>query len=466
MWSELIIEESSYINFRRNYSGMIPLEVNSTNRWVAKDVPAFKEEPYISNPENYLSKFSIELLSVDIPGTSSSFGYHEEFSTTWAAVNDFLLRNPYFGEQLTGCAFLNDKVKEIKENYTDPMDQLEAALNYIKQSIKWNKSEALIISGESLSAAFKEQLGNSADVNLILIQMLRKLDFKAYPLALSTRSNGFLSPVFPSINQLNYVLAYVMVGDQNYFMDATEEFLPVGMLPVRCINLQGRIVDPVMADWVDLIPSKKFKSTSQAELTFDQNLIITGKIVNQKIDYAGLDFRNKYDAYNSQEDYLKSKESDYSGMSISDYEIGGMDSLHNPIMESYNVKIKNHITQVGNQLFFYPLLFEQLTDNPFKTEDRQYPIDFIYPIEKTCVFSFTIPEDYKVAELPKPMVLKLPDNSFNIQYQASSMGNKIYLTYKFTTSRAHYVVDEYPALRTFYSELINKHAEPVILEKL
>jgi hypothetical protein len=465
--SVLNIEESSYIQFRKNYFGFVPLVENTRTRWVAKDVPAFKEEPYIASASNYLSKFTIEVLSISIPPSSSGGGFYREYSTTWEAVNNQLLQHNYFGGAMQGCMFLNAKVKEIQQNFSSPMDRVIAAHEYIKQSVKWNDNEALYISSENLSTPWNEKLGNSSDINLILIQMLKKLDFKVVPVVLSTRDNGFLSPFFPSLDQLNYVVAYVWIDDKPYFVDATEEFLPVGMLPVRCLNLQGRMVsDDFESDWVNLVPVKKNKRIIQAELTVNADLSMTGNIIRNNYDYAALKFRKGYEGFISEDDFLKDQESGSQGLSILNSTITCLDSLYKPVGENYDVKIRNRITKAGNQLYLYPLGLEQITENPFKSEDRLCPVDFIYPSELTFVCKYNFPEGYKIIELPESRILKLADNSLSMQYQVSNLGNTVFLTYKFSLAKPHFTIEEYADMRAFFSELIKKQAEPIIFENL
>lgn len=465
--SELNIEESTYVKFRKNYFGFVPLSENSRTRWVARDVPAFKEEPFTANFSNYLSRFTIELLTISIPPSSTSTGFYREYSTTWEAVNNQLLQHGHFGLAMQGCMFLNSVVKEIELKYSTPMEKAIAAHEFIKQSVKWNENEALYISEDNLSDPFNEKIGNSADLNLMLIQLLKKLDFKVQPVVLSTRDNGFLSPMYPSLGQLNYVVAYVWIDDKPYFIDATEEFLPVGLLPVRCLNLQGRTVsDNSGSDWVDLIPSKKNKRIIQADLTLNDDLVLTGNLQQKNYDYAALNFRKSYEEFNSEEDFLKNKETDNQGLSIINSQLSCLDSIYKPVGEKYDIKIKNRISKVGNQLFLYPMMFEQITENPFKSEERSFPVDFIYPSELTFVCKYNIPENYKIVEIPESKILKLADNSLSMQYQISNVGNSVFLTYKFNRTKPIFSIEEYADMRAFFSELIKKHSEPVIFESL
>jgi hypothetical protein len=56
-----------------------------------------------------------------------------------------------------------------------------------------------------LETVLREGTGNSADINILLVNLLNKLAITSYPVILSTRDNGTLSPFYPSRSRLNYV---------------------------------------------------------------------------------------------------------------------------------------------------------------------------------------------------------------------------------------------------------------------
>lgn len=454
-WSELIIEPSPFVTFRKNFFGFELIE-SKDGRSVAKEMPAFKKEPYMNSTSNYISKYEIELLTFR----------NYEFSTTWDIVNLRLAESDYFGRVMEGCTFLNSIAKEIENKYTDPIERLKAAHEAIKKAIKWNEEESLLSTSASLSIAFNKKIGNSADINLMLIKLLKKLDFEVYPLALSTRDNGFLSPINSSLTKFNYVVAYVLVDGKTYLLDATEEFLPVGMLPERCINLQGRLIDEKKSDWVDLMADKKERKLTQIEMKLEAGNVLTGKINTTRYDYAALDFRKHYGKFNSKEEYVKDFESMNKGLSVISCSINNLDSIYLPIKETYEVKLKNKFTTLGNLVYINPLLFEQMTSNPFKTEERKYPVDFVYPSEKTYIFKLNLPEGAQVTELPKPLTMKLEDGSASVQYQVATTGNVVQLYYKFVLNKAIYSEVEYSDLRAFFSELVKKHTEQIVIKTI
>jgi len=466
-WSELIIEPSQYFSLRKNFFGFEPLFLSTDSRWVAKEMPAFKEEPYMNSTTNYITKFEIELLNVNFPSrNSNSTGIYREFCTTWNAVNDQLKESDKFGKVMQGCNFLNSIAKDIEKNYTDSIVRLKVAHETIKKAVKWNEVESLFSSTESLISPFNKKIGNSGDINLMLIQLLKKLDFKVFPLALSTRTNGILSPASPSLDKLNYLVAYVLLGGKTYLLDATEEFIPIGMLPERCINNQGRLIDQHKSEWIDLMTDKKDRKYIHYNLKLNANNVLSGNISVLNSDYAALNFRKKYEKFNSKEEYLKNLESTYRGLSVTNCDITNLDSLYLPLKESYDVVLKNKVSSAGNMVYINPLMFEQIVSNPFKSEERKYPVDFIYPSEKSYLFTLNLPEGSQVVELPKSLILKLEDGSASIQYQAHATGNIVQVSFKINLSKSIYTEVEYSNLRELYSELVKKHAEQIVIKTI
>jgi len=466
-WSELIIEPSPYVTFRKNFFGLEPLAESTPMRWVAKDMPAFKKEPYMNSTTNFISKFEIEVLNLSFP-PSDNFpnGLFREYSTTWDAVNNQLRESDNFGKAMQGCSFLNSIAKDIEKKYTTPLERLKAAHEAVKKAVKWNESESAFSSSTNLSTPFNKKIGNSGDINLILIQLLKKLDFDVYPVALSTRDNGFLSPASPSLDKLNYVVAYVLLNDKKYFLDATEEFLPLGKLPQRCININGRLIDEKKSDWIDLMANVKERKIIQFNLKLEADNVLTGKIISSDFDNAALDFRRKYQKFNSKEEYVKSFEMEHKGLSVTNCSFTNLDSIYLPLQESYDVKIKYNVTTAGNMVYINPLLYEQVTSNPFKAEVRKYPVDFVYPSEKTYILKLELPEGAQVAELPKPLSMKLQDGSASVRYQIEARGNFVQLSYKFTLDKAVYTEKEYGDLRALFSELVKKNAEQIVIKTL
>jgi len=457
--SELRIPVSADFTIQKAFFGFEPLSVNETGRWVAKNMPALRPEPYINSLVNYLNRAEIELSSIDIPG------YWFYLTTTWEAVNIFLLEHKYFGESVKGLGlFLNDDAKSIKSLSIPEFEKMKAACDTVRRRIKWNEIESVFTTSET-GFTYKKGSGNSADVNIILVQLLKKIGFDAFPIALSTRENGIISPSFPTINKFNYVIAGVKYNGKDYLFDATDPYLPAGMLPFRVLNGRGRIIDERYSNWIDLVPPCDQKETAYFDMKVDEFGELTGFITYTKNDYDAYYFRKDYKSHNSESEYLNEIESKFPGLTIINCKYKDLDSIQKPVIETYNVSLSGYSDIIGDMISINPLMIERMDTNPFKLEKRKYPIDFGHSIKKRIVMNLVFPEGYEVLEVPKPCNLILPEKSAQFTYNTTINGNSIQMTCNFSVNKTLFVESEYEMVKEFYNQVISKQKEVILLKQ-
>jgi len=458
--AELLLEENQYIEYKKRSVGSKYVPYPKGITYEIDTVPAFKVEPFMNSPENYLAKFEFDILRVSAPG------YYKEYSTDWDAVNRRLRASDYFGGSLTNSGgFLSDISKEIKAKYTNPMDRLKAAYEAIKV-VKWDGDESLYASTTALSTAFKKGQGNSADINMMLYKLLNDLDISALPVVMSTRENGELNLFSPSYNKLNYTLVCATVGDKKYVLDASEKYLPMGMLPERCLNARARVVNNGEGYWVDVKPEKGDKKMITYNLELTPELKFKGTMTQVLADYAAYDLRKEVAQAASMEKFITQKEAEYPGLLIKNYSFDKLDSIYSPINANYEIEVSSKAEKINDMIMINPFMFEQVKENLFKLEDRQYPVDFAYTREKTVSVKIKIPEGYTVAEMPKPFKVITPENTMVSLISVSVMNNEINVLYRLQIKKIAYEPSEYAYIKELYNQIIKKQSEPVILKPI
>ncbi|MCK4500280.1 DUF3857 domain-containing protein, partial [Candidatus Babeliales bacterium] len=224
-WSELRMEPTQYVTMQKNFSGFEALSIISDTRWVAKDIPAFRSEPYINSSYNYLTKFEFDVKKINY------YSYHEDINTSWEEVSENLMESTNFGDKLSANLFLNKVAKMIDTLNLSDIEKGKYAYELVRKQIAWNNSKRLY-AYKKLNYVFNtKKSGNCSEINLTLVALLDKIELKAYPVVLSTRDNGILSPLSPSIRKLNYVIASVEINGETYLLDATDRHVPFGVLP-------------------------------------------------------------------------------------------------------------------------------------------------------------------------------------------------------------------------------------------
>jgi Domain of Unknown Function with PDB structure (DUF3857) len=429
------------------------------NRWVMKNLPAIREEPFMTTINDYVSKIEFELSSSFFPG-----GSYKSYANSWESLNARLLENESFGLQLNRSGFLKDMVSVIKTSSKDTLQQIGMAFNLIKKSMTWNDVETFYVES-NLKRALEAKTGNVADINMLLVVLLRELGYDANPVILSTRNNGRVLDNYVLLSKFNYVVVQVDIGGKDLLLDATATHTPAGILPVRCLNGQGRLISKNSPRWIDLKSSYKFAETVISSFALDSDGNAKGDMTISHVGYSNTNERRTY--YKDGKDkYIEAYKKNNANWKVEKTEIENLDDIAVPFVAKHDLTINDFSNVAGDKIYFNPIMYNAQKENPFKNPDRKFPVDFGALIEETFVATYTIPEGYVVEEIPKGAKVSLPDDGGRFTYFIGvNEEGKISISSKIFLKKATYFAEEYEALRAFYDQIVQKHAEQIVLKK-
>ena len=112
------------------------------------------------------------------------------------------------------------------------------------------------------------------------------------------------------------------------------------------------------------------------------------------------------------------------------------------------------------------MIFAHITKNSFTQSDRKLPVEFNYPYTFQLSCSLTIPDNYRIEEIPKAVKIVLNDNNGKCLYQVLQEGNKIQLNYKFELNQIIFPQTDYNAIRDFFGQVVTKNQEMIVLKKI
>jgi hypothetical protein len=458
-YNELTLEPTDYITFKKTMFGLLPIE-NKGLKWIATNMPAFVEEPHMCHYSNYLTHFKFDIESVHIPGV-----LYREFSTQWAKVGQRLMEDPGFGQILTSTPFLNEKASELKKSTAPIQEKILTAYRYIQENIKWNGSSTPFVTTDFSANFKKNHSGNSAEVNMSLISLLRKCDIKVYPAVLSTRENGLLNPGSASMSSINYVVGYVNMDGVELFVDATDPDLLPGVLPLRCRNINAFVIDAPAGWWVDTSLGKGNSRKQFVSIKQDANGKFVAEVSDTHEDYDYLEWIEHYKEYGSEEAYARAVMAKSRDLEISSCKVT-IDKEKLKAIEKRSVQISDteHAQDLGSEIVINPFVFNDIT-NPFKQEGRNHPIDFLYPRSRTITISFQIPENYVLRKIPEKFAVAPESGGAKFTYLANLSNNILTVRCTFQVERQMFTEAEYPALRGFFVEVNRKISEAIQLDK-
>ena len=424
-------------------------------RWATQDVPAFKEEPYMTTDDDYISKINFELAYYKFPDQPVT-----QIMGTWNDLNRSMLEHLNFGDAVSGSGFLKKITEDVIAGKSTPQEKIAAIYTYVKTNIQWD-GRYRKFTDETLRKALDEKKGSSADINLLLVSMLQKAGLPANPVLISTRDNGFIREQMAISSQFNYVIAQVTVDGKNILLDATDRILPIHILPERCLNGKGYIISKDTPGWVTL-GAPKSKIYALAETTISSEGYLNGKIDISHDGFFGHRMRTEY-LRKGEEQYMKDLTHRMSWQ-IEKSEFQNIQNLSESVKERHTF---THMENIGNAnvLYISPILYLRQSENPFKLEQRVYPVDFGKTTEQTFVFRFTVPENFQAEEIPVSKIITLPNNGGKYVYNVSSNGNLIIITSTFSINTSLFSQQEYPYLREFYNQIVAKQSEQLVLKK-
>jgi len=426
-------------------SGTATVNTNQTE-WTAHNIPAFINEEYVTSPHSYYTAIRFELASAG----------HFSFLTSWKDVDTRLIENEYFGKKVS-IGKKGEKVLElILDGSESKIEKMVKIYKYVQKNTTWSKNNSKY-SYKKFSKVIKGEPATTGDINLALIALLKKAGINACPLILSTRRNGIVYPSHPTTSQFNYVIAAVKINETEYLLDATDDLLKPGVLPKRALNNNGRKICG-MGKEAPVKPISKFTTSEMFVGNIIENKGITVEVNGKMSGYAAYDYRKNL---NEEDKNIQEDESDV----ITELKVTNIENIDKSISIKYKLESSKHIEFAGNMIYFSPMLDNVIDENPFKLDERKYPVDYAYPISEKIIFQYTIPEGYMIEEMPKNIKISMPEKAGSYKFMVSVTGNKLQVISQFKINKTTFYYDEYSSLKQFYDTVINKQAEKIVLKK-
>lgn len=445
------IQNTKYSNSQIDY------KVN-TVQYNVEHVPALKEEPYVNYMDNYRSAVKYELQYVNFPNAPI-----KSYTSTWESVIKNIYKSESFGGQLKGNRFFNEELEKLKNASSSQSELALSIFKHIQERMTWNKYFGYYVD-KGIKDAYKERTGNIADINLLLLAILQEAGLEANPVLISTRSNGV--PLFPTMEGFNYVIASVQLGEGTVLLDASNKYTKPNLLPTRALNWLGRLIKKDETyETINLSPQSISAENTVMMVDLSSEGKLNGKLRKVYNEYNAYQFRNTNIAI-SEDSYLEKLENRNHGMEISDYRIKNKKTVGKPITESYAFNLDNQVDVINDKIYFSPMFFMATEENPFKLNERNYPVDFSYPWQEKYIINVNIPEGYHLLSKPKDISLVMPNNMGSFKYQIMLRGTSLQLSVDLMMNQAVVGTEQYGGLKELYSKVVEKQVEKVVLTKV
>jgi hypothetical protein len=180
-------------------------------------------------------------------------GYVHYRLDTWDEFNQKLIENKRFGRQLIKHLDYVALFKNILRDDVSDTGKMEILHNHVQESYQWN-GKYYIYADRDLNKIPGNGKAFSGEINLILINLLRKAGLNADPVLIRTSNLGQPEIAFPVHNQFNHVIAMVDLDGEIYLLDAIGDNTAYHELPVNDLHTIGWRVSKDKFGWIDINP--------------------------------------------------------------------------------------------------------------------------------------------------------------------------------------------------------------------
>ncbi|MDH5475722.1 MAG: DUF3857 domain-containing protein [Cyclobacteriaceae bacterium] len=424
------------------------------NTYVMESVPAFRDESFITSKDDYIIKIDFQLAKV-----KRLTGAVIEIITNWKELNERLLKHDNFGKYIQKSEKYAKALFETTLNIEGKTEDEKAKLiiEYVKSAYSWDGYQ-----GKFASKKFKEfttqKTGNTGNINLFLIGLLKAASVNAEPVILSTRNHGKVSA--PFLKMFNYVIPLIKTEKQSFYADASEPLLAYNRTPIKCLNDKALQIKKGEVEWYDLYLNEVSLENNSINITIDPNNNTAKTTLSiQETEYdAYLDKRKFGNDSTKVKKYFLSK----GFQDIDKTRIVNYTKNHRPFIIAVDGTVE--LEKIDGKLIVSPFLKLPLSENLLKQKTRTYPIDFIYKTNTAYSTTVNFPANYNVLTVPDDF--KMANELAEIEIKYEVLDTKIQVTGNYNFKKAIYNPNDYKKLKFYMNTIVRKFNEQIVLEEI
>jgi hypothetical protein len=296
-----------------------------------------------------------------------------------------------------------------------------------------------------------------------LINLLNEAGIAAMPILLSTRDHGLVTPAYPSVNQFNTVMAYIVLGNKTFVLDATDKAINHKLIPEKVANTSGFILEGESGRWKDILSGKsKYKLMAAVQGEIDETGNMKANAMVNCYEYARAQRAKEWitDKQKFKEDYFIKP---YAGLQIEEITINNVNADSLPLEQK--IKFSALLNSSGEYRYFSVNYFSDLEKNPFVAEARVSDIDFGVSQEYILFGNYTIPLGFVFDGVPENVTMTTPAGDIVFTRTTNVEANLLNVRITIEFKNTFYAADSYPDFREFYKKLMDKLNEQVVIKK-
>lgn len=424
--------------------------------WEAEDIPAMDASSYISSIDDIRAQIKFQISAFGIP--------RQPLENSWEFVAAQILRNRNPYQQIERFEAIRQMGEEIERSLSSLEEIQDSVFQRVNSTVQFNGVNS-VFADEDLSHVLEGEPASQAEINLVLLSMLRGAGIDARPLYLSGREFGRIDKSFPSIFQFNRLLVFSEIEGKQYFMDASFPFSMPNLIPIESYNEQGMALTKEEYEWVDISPDQSvFDLDIDIAASLSANGTLSGTLTAQTHGYPSQRIRRDLQRGIPQTDIIKETFFEiYTESVMSESTLELNPENRNIVNVVTDFEIPNYAASFRDGIEFRPMIVGYLFRNPFESTQRRVPITLDAPELLSIHYTVELPDGFSVDEMGETRATSLQGAALREEY--SSEGNTVEYTFDIDISRKEFPADVYSQLRRIYERWVFLSNETWFIEQ-
>ena len=427
-------------------------------RWVARDLPALRDEPHMTAASDYEARLDLQLNAYFHPRQGAV-----TVLDTWDSFGKELLDYADFGRRL-GRGGVAQKARELTDGLATPEQKVQALYDFVSQSVAATTTGGWMAYSD-LDDVLASGSGTHAEVVLLFVDMARAAGLPADPVLISTRSHGLPLKLYPMQSQFNSLLARVGSGSRPLFIDPTDPLRPMGMLPPDARVSEGWVPGENGSEWVPVLSPFESERTATLTAVLDAAGSLSGRLVSERTGYGAYHLRRRLQEADPeryvQEDVLDALPAAAAGP----VDLTLPDTLEAPVSVAFDLEVPEYAQVVGERMYLNPAVLLREGEHPFPSRTRVSDVSYAYPYNRRYQARIAIPEGYVVEELPETKRHRTPGGVLVFTRAIRVEGDTLVVQAEMARRRTELQRRHYDELRSFYDLVLGAEEEVVVLRR-
>jgi hypothetical protein len=314
---------------------------------------------------------------------------------------------------------------DIAKNYQTDREKAEAIYNWVQENITYVAFEDGLggFIPRGAASICKNRYGDCKDMANLLYVMLNHVGIPSYRTWIGTRDRPYLYDEVPTPMVDNHMITATIIENDTIFIDGTDSHVSFG-IPSSFTQSKEALIgispEKFVLKKVPVQPVEKSVTTINTNITFEDGNI---KASEQR-DFTG------YEKVEFVRDYIYKKEDSSEeeffnttlalGNNKSKYQniqVSPLASKYPTLTVSFDLLIENYAKTIGSKTILNLNIDRALSKEKIDIDKRKYAKKIDHKFKRTYTTTFTVPENYSVTSIPKPIKYDGKAYGFDISYE-------------------------------------------------